>query len=83
MSCLLSFSVSCDRRLPVSFAMDNSGAGSPKEAPLGVDMEMEEEYVSQSKLLEDLTSICNIDRTWTFKSENGIGSSLSCVAVPC
>lgn len=54
--------------------MDASGAGSLKEAPLGVDMAMEEEYVSQSKLLLDFTTICTIDRTWTFKSENGIGS---------
>lgn len=70
----MSLFLSINRRLPVLFAMDASGAGSLKEAPLGVDMAMEEEYVSQSKLLLDFTTICTIDRTWTFKSENGIGS---------
>ncbi|OWM71627.1 hypothetical protein CDL15_Pgr005814 [Punica granatum] len=54
--------------------MDSHGAGYPKEAPFGVDMAMEEEYAAQSKLLQDFVSICNIERAWTFKSENGKGS---------
>ncbi|KAK4783154.1 hypothetical protein SAY86_007528 [Trapa natans] len=57
--------------LPVILAMDVSGPDSRKDSPLGVDMAMEEEYVSLSKLLQDFTSICSIDRTWTFSSENG------------
>ncbi|XP_031380489.1 acylamino-acid-releasing enzyme-like isoform X2 [Punica granatum] len=62
------------QRLLVSFSMDSHGAGYPKEAPFGVDMAMEEEYAAQSKLLQDFVSICNIERAWTFKSENGKGS---------
>ncbi|PKI56445.1 hypothetical protein CRG98_023183, partial [Punica granatum] len=67
-------SLSPHRRLLVSFSMDSHGAGYPKEAPFGVDMAMEEEYAAQSKLLQDFVSICNIERAWTFKSENGKGS---------
>ncbi|XP_031380494.1 acylamino-acid-releasing enzyme-like isoform X2 [Punica granatum] len=41
------------------------------DTPLGVDMAMEDEYVSQSKLLQDFINICDIDKAWTVKSENG------------
>lgn len=51
--------------------MDISGDDSPKEAPLSEDMKMEDEYVSQSKLLKDFISIGEIDKAWIFKYENG------------
>lgn len=51
--------------------MDTSGVGSPKEAHVSVDMTTEDEYVCQSKLLKDFINICEIDKAWIFKSENG------------
>lgn len=58
--------------------MSNSlGSGSLKEAPLGVDMENEDEYVSQSKLLQQFTNICSIDKAWMFSSCSGTLLSVS------
>jgi acylaminoacyl-peptidase len=50
------------KRLSASLAMDDSKAGPIKEMPLGLDATMEEEYASQSKLLQEFTSISNIDK---------------------
>ncbi|XP_062168533.1 acylamino-acid-releasing enzyme-like isoform X2 [Alnus glutinosa] len=61
-------------RLSAPLAMDDSKAGPIKEMPLGLDATMEEEYASQSKLLQEFTSISNIDKAWIFKSDGGIGS---------
>ncbi|KAB1216759.1 Acylamino-acid-releasing enzyme [Morella rubra] len=54
--------------------MDDSKAGPTKEMPLGLDAAMEEEYTSQSKLLQEFSSISNIDKAWIFKSDGGIGA---------
>ncbi|KAJ4968380.1 hypothetical protein NE237_015081 [Protea cynaroides] len=53
--------------------MDVSGAASKNEVPLGLDAKIEEEYASQAKLLQEFTSICNVDKAWT-KSDCGNGS---------
>lgn len=52
--------------------MDDSKAGPTKEMPLGLDAAMEEEYTSQSKLLQEFSSISNIDKAWIFKSDGGM-----------
>ncbi|KAK4586247.1 hypothetical protein RGQ29_023434 [Quercus rubra] len=57
-----------------SLAMEDSKAVPIKEMPLGLDTTTEEEYASQSKLLQEFTSIPSIDKAWTFKSDDGIGS---------
>jgi len=62
------------KRLSASLAMDDSKAGPIKEMPLGLDATMEEEYASQSKLLQEFTSISNIDKAWIFKSDGGMAS---------
>ncbi|KAK4586246.1 hypothetical protein RGQ29_023433 [Quercus rubra] len=54
--------------------MGDSKAAPIKEMPLGLDTTTEEEYASQSKLLQEFTSIPSIDKAWTFKSDDGIGS---------
>ncbi|XP_021822050.1 acylamino-acid-releasing enzyme-like isoform X4 [Prunus avium] len=54
--------------------MDGSKAGPLKELPLGIDATTEEEYASQSRLLQEFTSISSIDKAWIFKSDSGIGS---------
>ncbi|KAK6929879.1 Acylamino-acid-releasing enzyme, N-terminal domain [Dillenia turbinata] len=61
-------------RLSTFLAMDNSGATPAKSLPLGIDASTEEEYASQSKLLQEFTNISNIDKAWTFKSGTGKGS---------
>jgi hypothetical protein len=55
-----------------SLAMDDSKAGPIKEMPLGLDSAIEDEYASQSKLLQEFTSIPNIDKAWIFKSDDGM-----------
>ncbi|KAK8556006.1 hypothetical protein V6N13_070077 [Hibiscus sabdariffa] len=54
--------------------MDSSKAGPVKEFPVGLDEDTEEEYASQSELLQEFTNISSIDKAWVFKSESGIGS---------
>ncbi|XP_038723947.1 acylamino-acid-releasing enzyme isoform X2 [Tripterygium wilfordii] len=54
--------------------MEGSKAGLVEEMPLGLDATTDEEYVSQSKLLQDFNSISSIEKAWTFKSEGGVGS---------
>ncbi|CAL1411228.1 unnamed protein product [Linum trigynum] len=61
-------------RVSAAARMEGSKAAPAKTLPLGLDPTMEEEYASQSKLLGELASISSIDKAWTFKSENGIGS---------
>lgn len=56
--------------------MDDSKAGSIKEMPLGLDTTMEEEYASQSKLLQEFISISNIDKAWIFKPDDGMNTQL-------
>ncbi|KAL5542092.1 hypothetical protein UlMin_009802 [Ulmus minor] len=56
-------------------AMEGSKTNPVKDLPLGLDATTEEEYSSQSKLLQEFTSISSIDKAWTFKSGgNGIDS---------
>ncbi|KAI6694193.1 hypothetical protein NL676_021903 [Syzygium grande] len=45
-----------------------------KELTSATDMATEEDYTSQSKLLQEFTNICNIDKAWIFQSEKGKGS---------
>lgn len=54
--------------------MDASVSSSTKDLPVGLDAKTEEEYASLSSLLQEFTSIPNIDKAWTFKSNTGIGS---------
>ncbi|KAF2313927.1 hypothetical protein GH714_020650 [Hevea brasiliensis] len=54
--------------------MDASKDASPKELPLGFDASTEEEYASQSKLLQEFTSIPCIDNALTFKSNSSMTS---------
>ncbi|KAJ6351317.1 hypothetical protein OIU78_007270 [Salix suchowensis] len=54
--------------------MDASVSTSPKELPVGLDAKTEEDSASLSKLLQEFTSIPNIDKAWTFKSDTGTGS---------
>ncbi|KAL4643377.1 hypothetical protein ACB092_02G087700 [Castanea dentata] len=54
--------------------MGDSKAVPIKEMPRGLDTTIEEEYASQSKLLQEFTSVPSIDKAWTFKSDDGIGS---------
>lgn len=54
--------------------MDGSGADTIKEVPLGLDETVEEEYASQSKLLQEFTNIPSIDKAWVLKSDSGKGS---------
>lgn len=58
--------------------MNSVGASSPKKVPLGLDASFEEEYSSQSSLLQDFTSIPTIDKAWTFTSDGGMISLLIC-----
>lgn len=58
--------------------MDVSQAAPHMEAHLGMDIATEEDYASQSRLLKEFTDICNIDKAWIFKSENGISAYLIC-----
>ncbi|PON40165.1 Peptidase [Parasponia andersonii] len=54
--------------------MEGSKVDSGKDLPLGLDAATEEEYTLQSKLLQEFTSISNIDKAWTFNSGSGINS---------
>ena len=51
--------------------MDGSGASPLKEMPLGLDEAGEEEYASQSKLLQEFTNVSSIDKAWTLKPHHG------------
>ncbi|XVF66569.1 hypothetical protein PTKIN_Ptkin10aG0047700 [Pterospermum kingtungense] len=64
----------CVNKGSAVLAMDSSKAGPVKELPVGLDEATEEEYASQSKLLQEFTSISSIDKAWTFKSDSGVGS---------
>ncbi|KDP40266.1 hypothetical protein JCGZ_02264 [Jatropha curcas] len=63
----LSFSIKRFFTIP---AMD----ASKDVLPLGIDASTVEEYASQSKLLQEFTSISSIDKAWTFKCTSGMGS---------
>ncbi|TQD83563.1 hypothetical protein C1H46_030870 [Malus baccata] len=54
--------------------MDGSKDGPLKEMPLGIDAATEEEYASQSRLLQEFTSMSSVDKAWVFKSDSGFGS---------
>ncbi|XP_060178673.1 acylamino-acid-releasing enzyme-like isoform X2 [Lycium barbarum] len=51
--------------------MENAEASPLKRFPLGLDETSEEEYSSQSALLQDFASIPTIDKAWTFTSTSG------------
>ncbi|KAJ6988566.1 hypothetical protein NC653_021474 [Populus alba x Populus x berolinensis] len=67
-------SLSTKRSSAIQASMDASVSSSPKDLPVGLDAKTEEEYASLSSLLQEFTSIPNIDKAWTFKSNTGIGS---------
>eukprot|EP00258_Populus_trichocarpa_P007689 XP_002312565.3 acylamino-acid-releasing enzyme [Populus trichocarpa] len=67
-------SLSTKRSSAIQALMDASVSSSPKDLPVGLDAKTEEEYASLSSLLQEFTSIPNIDKAWTFKSNTGIGS---------
>lgn len=54
--------------------MDVSQGDPLKELTSGTDMATEEDYTSQSKLLQEFTNICNIDKAWIFQSEKGMAA---------
>ena len=64
--------LSISSRLSKLLAMESSKVNSVKDLPIGLDPTTEEEYSSQSKLLQEFTNISSIDKAWTFKSENGM-----------
>ncbi|KAK8684694.1 hypothetical protein V6N13_040710 [Hibiscus sabdariffa] len=68
------FHPTCRKSLPAPLTMDSSEVSPVKEFPVGLDEDAEEEYVSQSRLLQEFTSISSIDKAWIFKSESGTGS---------
>lgn len=58
------------KHLRIRSAMDGSGVSPVKQVESGLDAFIEEEYVSQSKLYKEFTTISTIDKAWTFKSSN-------------
>ncbi|KAI7747553.1 hypothetical protein M8C21_015238 [Ambrosia artemisiifolia] len=70
-SSLLRFS---SKRFGVCSVMDGSGVSAVKEVAPNLDANMEEEYVSQSKLYKEFASMSTIEKAWTFKSSSGRGS---------
>ncbi|KAL8265639.1 hypothetical protein R6Q59_002983 [Mikania micrantha] len=62
------------KRLGVCSGMDGVGVRAVKEVTSNlIGEEEEEEYVSQSKLYKEFTSMSTIDKAWTFKSSSGRG----------
>lgn len=56
--------------------MDSSGTDSAKELHVGLDSATEEEYATQSKLLQEFMSIPTIDKAWILSSDSGNDSNL-------
>eukprot|EP00262_Sarcandra_glabra_P004005 TRINITY_DN1494_c0_g1_i2.p1 TRINITY_DN1494_c0_g1~~TRINITY_DN1494_c0_g1_i2.p1 ORF type:complete len:835 (+),score=147.70 TRINITY_DN1494_c0_g1_i2:156-2507(+) len=54
--------------------MEVPGAVSVKGMPQGLDATTEEEYASQSRLIQEFTDISSIDKAWIFKSVSGNSS---------
>lgn len=54
--------------------MDCTGAGPVKELPVGIDATTEEEYASQSQLLQEFTNISAIDKAWVFNPGSGMSA---------
>jgi hypothetical protein len=69
-------SICSKRSSAIQALMDASVSSSPKDLPVGLDAKTEEEYASLSSLLQEFTSIPNIDKAWTFKSNTGKSSYL-------
>ncbi|XP_058105448.1 acylamino-acid-releasing enzyme isoform X2 [Magnolia sinica] len=61
-------------KLSTFSAMEVPASVSPKQMPKGIDATTEEEYASQSKLLQEFTNFSSIDKAWIFKSDNGNSS---------
>lgn len=60
------------RRFASTLVMDSSGVSSFPEIPVGLEKVCDEEYTSQSKLLQEFTEIPTIDKAWTFTSSSGM-----------
>lgn len=54
-----------------------------KEIPLGVDATTEEDYAYMSNLLQEFTSIPNIDKAWLSKSDSSKHPLFSCFFPLC
>ncbi|XP_023761603.1 acylamino-acid-releasing enzyme isoform X1 [Lactuca sativa] len=54
--------------------MDGSEVGEVKEVAVNLDAFTEGEYASQSKIYKEFASLSTIDKAWTFKSSNGLGT---------
>lgn len=62
----------CSENVSAGLPMDSSSGSPKKEIPVGLDVATEEEYASQSVLLQEFTNMSTIDRAWTFKSKSGM-----------
>ncbi|KAI3695684.1 hypothetical protein L1987_78683 [Smallanthus sonchifolius] len=62
------------RCVGVFSGMDGAGVGALKEVAANLDAFTEEEYVSQSKVYKNFTSMSTVDKAWIFKSSSGRGS---------
>ncbi|CAH2079164.1 unnamed protein product [Thlaspi arvense] len=62
---------SCKNWIRRFVAMDSSGTNAAKELHVGLDQTIEEEFVTQSKLLKEFISIPSIDKAWIFNSNSG------------
>ena len=65
----------------VCLGMDGSGISLTKEMKVSLDSAAEEEYASQSKLLQEFINISTIDKAWTFKCNNGMVLMFFCFTV--
>ncbi|KAL0716595.1 hypothetical protein Bca4012_065917 [Brassica carinata] len=68
---------SCKTWIRRFVAMDSSGTDSAKELHVGLDSTTEEEYATQSKLLQEFMSVPTIDKAWIFNSGSGTQAMVS------
>ena len=57
--------------------MDGSKASPTMELPLGIDETTEEEYASQSRLLQEFTNIASIEKAWIIPGSGTISHFLN------
>ncbi|XP_061348993.1 acylamino-acid-releasing enzyme-like [Gastrolobium bilobum] len=83
-----SFTSTLNTTTPISVFLNakrlSSVSAMDKEFPLGLDEVSEKEYATQSNLLNEFTSISNIDKAWVFKSDTDLTASqgMFCVSQP-
>ncbi|KAL6007305.1 hypothetical protein ACLOJK_032802 [Asimina triloba] len=54
--------------------MEVSAMSTSKKMPKGIDATTEDEYASQSKMLQEFTNFSTFDKAWIFKSDKGNSS---------